>query len=128
MKILYGHHELSMDKTEYDIFLQSLQARVMSILGFGMTGIPLYTVKDYQTTNSVGFALLSTEDKAQIIGVAYKTSELSRVWCLTENDKNVLFVDGYPTIVEELGLVYDDSSKEVLCPALNGKVVIGNLE
>lgn len=127
MKILYGHHELAMEKSEYDIFLQSLQARVMSILGFGMTGIPLYTLEEYHNTNAVGFALLSSSDKTQIVGIAYKTSELSRVWCVVDGDKNILFIDGYPKIVEELGLTYDDSTKQVTCPSLNDKIVISNL-
>ncbi len=128
MKILYGHYELNMSCDEYDVFLQYLRERVMRILGFGMSGIPIFTLDEYNTTTAVGFALLGNSDKTEIIGVAYKTGELSRVWVVPVADgKHALFIDGYPTIVSELGLTYDDTTKSVTCAAHNDKVVISNL-
>lgn len=127
MKILYGHYELNMTCDEYDVFLQYLRDHVGCILGFGLSGIPIYTLDEYNASSSVGFALLGNSTKTEIIGVAYKTSELSRVWVIPVADgKHALFIDGMPTIVSELGLNYDDKTKVVTCPAHNNKVVISN--
>lgn len=128
MKILYGHYELAMSCTEYDVFLQALREHVMRILGFGLSGIPIYTMDEYQKTNTVGFSLLGNAEKSEIIGIAYKTSELSRVWVIPVADgKHALFIDGYPSIISELGLVYNEATNQVLSPANNGKVVIDQL-
>lgn len=125
MKMVYGYYALSMNCAEYDILLQSLREKAQKAAGETMNGLPIVTLDEYLSSGSVGYTLLGNNQKTEIIGVAYKTSELSRTWFIpTVNDKHSLFIDGYPSIVENFDLIYDKTTGNIVSPPNNDKIIL----
>lgn len=125
MNMVYGYYELDMNCAEFDILLQSLREKAMKEAGANLTGLPILTLTEYNAKGGVGYTLIGTDDKSSIVGVAYKTSELSRLWVIpTAEHKHSLFIDGYPTIVENVDLIYEKSTGNIISPANNDKIIV----
>lgn len=125
MRMVYGTYELDLNCAEYDILLQELRMKVVNAAGSTMGGVQLVTLQEYQDRGAVGYTLIGSDDKQSIIGAAYKSQDLSRVWFVPSQDhKHTVFVDGYPDIVEQLGLIYEKSTGYLISPANDNKIIL----
>lgn len=125
MRMAYGNYPLNLNCAEFDILLQSLRDKVISSLGNRMSGVPLVTLQEYQDKGAIGCTLIGNETKSGIIGAAYKAADLSRVWFVSsEGHEHTVFIDGYPNIVEQLGLIFETGTGHLISPANNNKIIL----
>lgn len=129
MKLLYGNYALDMNCAEFDIFLSQLHSKVVKENANQINGVPLYTLDEYKANGAVGYSLLGDETKQSVVGVAYKSADLSRIWFLpTAGDKHTMFIDGYPDLVTKFDLIYEDSTGHLISPINDNKIVLDGTE
>ena len=125
MSLVYGDYNLDMNCAEYDILLQSLREMAMKSLVNTMGGMKIYSLAEFKSNGVVGFSLIGDDNKQAFIGVCYRTSDLSRIWFVpTADDRHTMFIDGSPDIVENMGLIYEEHTKNIISPANDNKIIL----
>lgn len=125
MSLVYGDYNLDLNCAEYDLLLQSLREKAMKSLVNTMGGMKIYTLAEFKSNSVIGYSLIGDDDKQTVIGVGFRTSDLSRLWFVpTADDRHTMFIDGTPDIVTNMDLIYEEHTKNIISPANENKIIL----
>ncbi len=125
MSLVYGDYNLDLNCAEYDLLLQSLREKAMKSLVNTMGGMKIYTLAEFKSNSVIGYSLIGDDNKQAVIGVGFRTSDLSRLWFVpTADDRHTMFIDGTPDIVTNMDLIYEEHTKNIISPANENKIIL----
>lgn len=125
MSLVYGDYNLDLNCAEYDLLLQSLREKAMKSLVNTMGGMKIYTLAEFKSNSVIGYSLIGDDNKQTVIGVGFRTSDLSRLWFVpTADDRHTMFIDGTPDIVTNMDLIYEEHTKNIISPANENKIIL----
>lgn len=125
MSLVYGNYELNLSGAEYDILLQGMRDIALKRVANQMNGMQIYTLDEFKTNGIIGFSLIGDYSKTSVVGIGYRTSDLSRCWFVqTTGGKHAMFIDGQPGLLADLGFKYEASSRSVISPFNDNKIIV----
>lgn len=120
MNTIYGYYKLDLTCEQFDAWMDRMISQLLQN-NSNMNGLPTQSFDDYQSGGPVGVSPLTgiIDGEHRIIGVGYYDNDVSRCWIVAANNGHGIFFDAAPTIVTELGLAYNELTKEVYDPVTN---------
>lgn len=125
MRMLFGTYSLDMNCRELDVLLQRTIANEQEKSTTPMTGLRAVPLSVFLKSTETGFTLITDDENKSVVGMGAKTRDLSRVYVVpTADHKHVIYFDGYPTMANEVGLFYEESTGNIISPLLDNKIIL----
>lgn len=113
MKMIRNTYPIVLSASQMNILHQGLLENAYTQLSLAQ-GIKLYSLEEYRKAILPHLCVIANAQKTQVIGSAYRDDDMNRVWLVqTSSTTASLMIDGYPSVVSHLGLIYNDQANTI---------------